>query len=458
MLLALTLAAMAIAAVAAVVMPLWRSPREGPQRAEFDRAVYRDQLKELERDLARGLIAPNEAATARLEIERRLLAADRRSEGPLPASGRSPRLALALALTLPAAAALIYLALGRPEVPDRPYAARGPERALASANGRHKDLDQAVATLVEKLKANPQDDANWLLLARTEAALDHWQKSAEAYREAIRLTKGRSDVTSAYGEMLVMAADGIVTPRAREAFTATLGRDPEDVAARYYLALADAQEGKAQAAIDAWQKLAAATPADSPLRAELKARISDTAKAAGLPMPDLAAPAVAEAGPSAAERAKAAAMTPEERQEMIRSMVEGLAAKLKTEPNDLAGWLKLGRAYGVLGERDKAAAAYEQAAKLKPDDAEILLAEADALVANHAPQTPLPERAVALWRRVATLDPQQPTALWYLGLAAAQQRRFAEATEYWERLLPLLPADSAEHKAVVAALEALARK
>ncbi len=455
MLLALALALMAVIVVVAVIAPLMKGAREAPARAQFDRAVYRDQIKELERDVARGLIDADQAATARLEIERRLLAADARPEAAPVRSAGSPRLAIALALGLPAVAALIYLALGSPGVPDQPDAARGPERARAVATGQHEDLDKAAAALEAKLKANPENDADWLLLARTQAALGHWQRSAEAYREAMRLTKGRPDVASAYGEMLVFAADGIVTPRAREAFTAALARDPADIASRYYLALADAQEGKAQAAIDAWQKLAGDQGDDPRLRAELETRIADTAKAAGLPVPKLAAPA---AGPGIDDMAKAAQMSPEQREQMIRGMVAGLAAKLEANPNDLAGWMKLARAYAVLNERDKAADAYERAAKLKPEDPQIPLAEADALITDHSPQTPLPERAVAALQRVAALDPQQPTALWYLGLAAAQQRRFAEASGYWQRLLPLLPEDSEQHKAVTAAIEALKAK
>ncbi len=267
----------------------------------------------------------------------------------------------------------------------------------------------------------------------------------------MQLTKGRPDVAASYGEMLVMAADGMVTPRAREIFAAALAHDPANLAARYYVALGQAQAGDAAAAIDAWQKLAGELPADSPLRNELRTRIADTAKAANLPVPELAAPT---RGPSGADMAKAAAMSPEERQKMIRGMVEGLAAKLEANPGDLEGWMKLGRAYTVLGEREKAADAYESAAKLKPDDPDIPLAEASALVAGQRPETPIPERAVALLKQVEAMKPDQPAALWYLGLAAAQQHHPGEARDYWQRLLAQLPQGN-EHDAVSAALAAL---
>jgi cytochrome c-type biogenesis protein CcmH len=453
MLLALAIAAVTLVVVATVVLPLMKGARAAPERAAFDRAVYRDQLKELERDRARGLIDADQTAAARLEIERRLLATDAQPVAVAARRSGSPVLAIALALLLPAAAAGIYLALGAPGSPDMPYSTRGPERALAAAEGRQGNVAGALAALEKDLAANPDDAEKWLLLARSAATLGQWQKSANAYQKALVLTKNRPDVASAYGEMLVFAAEGIVTPRAQEAFTAALARNPKDTAARYYLALAEAQAGNAQAAIEAWQKLAADV-ADPELRDRLRARIADAASSAGMAAPALAAPD----GPSAEDRARAEEMSPEQRQQMIRGMVDGLAAKLKSDPEDFEGWMKLARAYTVLNERDQAADAYEQAARLKPDDPRIPLAEADALIVDHAPQVPLPERAVALWRRVDTLDPEQPAALWYLGLAAAQQRHLAEASRYWQRLLPLLPDDSDQHKMVAAAIAALENK
>jgi cytochrome c-type biogenesis protein CcmH len=453
MLLALAIAAVTLIVVATVVLPLMKGARAAPDRAAFDRAVYRDQLKELERDQARDLIDADQAAAARLEIERRLLAADTPPAATVARGAGSPMLAVALALLLPAAAAAIYLALGAPTLPDEPYAARGPERALAAREGRHDDVSGAMAALEKDLAAHPDDADKWLLLARSAATIGQWQKSANAYQKALVLTKNRPDVASAYGEMLVFAAEGVVTPRAQEAFTAAVARDPKDAAARYYLALAEAQAGNAPGAIDGWQKLAADV-ADPELRDRLRTRIAETASSAGIAAPTLAAPA----GPSAEDRARAEQMTPEARAQMIRGMVDGLAAKLKTDPEDFDGWMKLARAYGVLNERDKAADAYEQAARLKPDDPRIPLAEAELLIVDRAPQVPLPERAVALWQRVDEIDPQQPAALWYLGLAAAQQRHLAKASGYWERLLPLLPADSDQHKMVAAAIAALKDK
>jgi cytochrome c-type biogenesis protein CcmH len=454
MLLAAALALVTIAVVAAVALPLMRAGRTEPERARIDRAVYRDQLKELARDRERGLIDDAAVAAARLEIERRLLTAESRDAAALRVSAASPMLAIALALALPVLAAFIYLGLGAPGVPDQPYASRAGERALATSG--HGDMEKTIATLEERLRGNPDRTEDWLLLARSAAALGQWQKSADAYRHAMRLTDGkRADIAAAYGEVLVAAADGVVTPAAREVLNGVIARDSGNAVARFFLALADAQAGNAEAAIAAWQKLAADEPADSPMRAELRTRIADAARTVGLPAPGLAPP---RASPSAAELAKAADLPPEERQAMIRSMVEGLAAKLAQNPDDLEGWKRLGRAYGVLGERDKAVDAYEHAVRLKPDDPAILVAEAEVLMPDRSPQTPVPENVVALLRRVEAMDPKQPAALWYLGLAAAQRRRFSEARDYWQRLLAEMPPESDARQAIAAALTALKDK
>lgn len=455
MLLGGILAFMTLVALALVIAPLVKSVPPLPERARFERAVYRDQLRELERDLARGLIARGESATVRIEIERRLLTTGSALAGASPSIKGSLRLAILLALLAAGGAGALYIEGGAPGVPDQPYAERAMERALNAQAGR-PDLDKAEAELAEKLKTDPQDADSWLLYASTEAALGQWQKSAEAFRRAMALTNSRPDVAAAFGEMLVQAADGIVAPPAREMFTTALAHDPQNAAARYYLGLGKAQQGDVMAGIADWQKLAAEQPAGSALRRQLDQRIVDIAASAGLP---LEAPA-AEATPLPDEAALAAAaqMEPGQRQAVIGTMAERLAGELPSHPDDLASWLRLARAYGVLGETDKAADAYEHAAALKPDDGSIPLDEAEMLLAGRSVVQPMPERALEALRRAQALRPDDPTVLWYVGLAAAKDRDFATARTQWQKLLAALPADSSEREMVTAALRALDSK
>lgn len=381
MLLAILLMVTTLAVVASVVLPLVRTARPAPTRAAFDRAVYRAQLDDLERDVARGVIDRQDASTTKLEIERRLIASDSQKAAP-PAQPVSPILAVGLALAMPAVAALIYLAHGSPGVPDHPYTAPTAEAAAAGGSTApgHIDFAAAATRLEQDLKEHPEDAEKWLLLARTLAEIGNWQKSADAYHRVIELTGGDADIFAGYAEMLVMDAQGIVTPAARSAFESALKQSSSHMVARFYLALGDAQAGNAQQAIDGWQKLAAELPANSNIREEIKRRVEEAARSAGLPTPAFPPPAQAAAepapgtsgapvsapGPSAEDMAAAQSMSADDRQAMIRSMVARLADRLKSEPNDLDGWMRLGRAYGVLGERDKAIDAYEHADGLLP--------------------------------------------------------------------------------------------
>jgi cytochrome c-type biogenesis protein CcmH len=345
-----------IGAIAAIVVPLLR-PRHAPAppRAAFDRAVYRDQLGEIARDLARGTLDADQAAAARLEIERRLLATDEPDEA---ATTREPvhRLtAIALAGMVAAGAVTLYLALGSPALRDQPLAAR---RDGAPAEHAPGDLAASVDALAARLKESPGDARGWLLLARSQASLQRWQDSAASYQRAMALTDS-PEASAGFGEMLVMAADGLVTPAARSAFAAALARDPGNPPARFYLALGAAQDGKASEAIAAWAKLADEAPPDAPWLPLVRQRMEETARAAGITLPPSAG-----AAPSAADIKALQAMSPAERQAMIRGMVERLAARLEANPDDEEGWQRLARAYAVLGETEKAAAAAARAAAL----------------------------------------------------------------------------------------------
>jgi cytochrome c-type biogenesis protein CcmH len=464
MLLGVVLALITLAVLAVIALPLVRGARVAPDRAQFDRAVYRDQMNELERDVARGLIGEREARSARVEIQRRMLASANDAGARPSRRAPSPGLALALCALMATGAIGLYMRLGSPGLPDEPYASRVLPGAEAQA-GQH-NVHEAAAALAARLETDPNNREGWLLYARTMATLNDWAQSLGAYKHAIALGADGPDVMSSYGEMLVLTAGGIVTPAAHDAFAAALAKDPNDDVSRFYLALADAQAGEPHRAIDAWLKLAAEAEEGSPMRDEVVKRITETAKSAGLPMPTLppAAPArTAQAqsgarGPSDDAADAVANLPPEQRDQMIRGMVEKLAAQLKANPNDVDGWMRLGRSYGVLGDADKSADAFDHAAKLKPDDVSIPLQEARAILETRKPEAPVPPLVVALLHKVEAVQPDEPEVLWYLGAAAAQDDHKDEAERYWQRLLPLLPADGEDHKMVQQALGSLKGK
>jgi cytochrome c-type biogenesis protein CcmH len=426
--------ALALLVLLIVVRPLLRAAPPPPSRESFDRAVYRDQLAELVREEARGLIAPAEAAAARLEIQRRLLRAE--AETLPPRSGRNPALALVLVLLAASAAGGIYIATGAPDLPAQPFASRpeDPEQAV---------LRRGLAELDRRLAADPRDGQAWLLLGRTRSALGQWGAADQAFRRALALLPATPELRAIALEAAVLAADGIVGEAALRGFAEVLAEEPDNPIARYYLAQADAQAGRHAAAIAAWLALAADMPAEAPIRAEIARRIAAAARAAGTPAPPLPPPATPQ--------------DPEARDAMVRGMVERLATRLEGAPDDAEGWARLGRAYAVLGERGKSADAYARAGALRPDDMEIALAEALVLLEGQPPSAPFPPRALALLTRVIAAEPRQPVALWHLGVEAAKRGAMAEAGGFWDRLLAILPPDSEDARLVRGALAAVRR-
>lgn len=274
----LALAGTTVIVLTLVLGPLLKPARPPATREAFDRAVYRDQLKELDREVARGAVAETEVSTARLELQRRLLAAGD-EKAPATTGARKPLLAAAAALLIVLIAGGIYAVRGSPGLPDDPYAARQTER------------DQ---------------------LAQQEAQLAQ-----------------------------------------------------------------------------------------------------------------------------------------------VHAMVAKLADEMKQHPDDLDGWLRLGRSYAVLGQSDDAAAAFAQAEKLKPNDPGVMMAEAQGLMAGRSLADPIPQPVVDLLDRIQAIQPDEPAVMWYLGLHAAQEGDFATARADWQKVKDKMPPDSDEAKTVAAALDAI---
>jgi cytochrome c-type biogenesis protein CcmH len=388
--LAVALLGLASLALAMLLAPLCVRRRSPASRDAYNLVVYRDQLAEIERDLARGVLAAEHAEAARAEIARRILAlksADGET-GAGPAGPVAPRAAAIVAILLvPLAAGIVYWQLGSPSLPDQPFAERAAAGTpSAAASPAAIDMKEALARLRGHLKEHPEDLTGWLLLARSELSLGRYQEASEAYRHAADLSGQRADIAGDWGEAQVLAAGGTVTPAAKEAFAASL-RDPETAPrSRYYLALAQMQEGEVQSALAAWIDLAAEAPADADWLPLVRQRILEAASALGIDPATLkgatGGPADAPGDAAIAAAAKAAASaSPEERQAMILAMVGKLASRLESQPDDVEGWARLGRSYMVLNQPDKAKDAYARAVRLKPDDPELKAALAEASTA-----------------------------------------------------------------------------
>jgi cytochrome c-type biogenesis protein CcmH len=362
----LGLALMTAVAVLAVLWPLAR--RTTSLRSGSDVAVYRDQLEEIERDRAGGLIADQEAASAQVEVSRRLLAAAEAPPAPQPSANlstwRRRAVALVALLALPLGAAGFYLLLGSPSLPDQPLAPR-----LAAARG-DQSFDSLVAQVEAHLDRNPEDGRGWEVIAPIYLRLGRFDDAVKARRHSLRLNGDAPERESALGEALVFAANGIVTAEAKAAFEKAVALDAGDVPARYFLGLAAEQDGKRTQAAAMWRALIASAPPDAPwidfIRGAL-ARVDDGAANPGRGTGGDQS-VTASGGPTEDQVAASTQMDPEQRKAMIQGMVERLSERLHRDGSDAEGWLRLVRSYMVLGEPEKARAAVVDARRALAGD------------------------------------------------------------------------------------------
>ena len=404
------LALLTTATVGVLLVPLLRAGARRTERLDSALAIYRDQLAEIERERAVGAMAEAEAAAARTEVERRILAAaqDTKADVPKDSSTLHRFLPPALALLIPVLALGVYLQIGRPGLPAAPFSAQ--RAAPPAKSGEPFSPERLLADARARLAEQPNDP----------------------------------DALSALGEALVLEADGTVTPAAVDALNKALAGRPDDPRAQYYLGLHEAQGGDSRAALARWQALEYRSPPDAPWLPMLRAEIARVAKAAGLPAPAPPSASTSDGMPKPS-RDQVEAMQnldPAQRQQAIRSMVEGLDAKLRETPGDRAGWLRLANAWRVLGENGKAADAYAKADALAPLDAKTLTDWAEAHVRQIAPGTPPPPAAVAVLERLEKVEPRNALALFYLGAASFAAGDKPAAARRWKMLLALLPADA----------------
>lgn len=346
-------ALMTAAAMFAVLLPLGLGGRTATDGGEV--AVYKDQLSEVARDAATGLIGQPEAEAARIEISRRLLAAaDQDQEQPVRASVGMRRAAAVLALVgLPIAAVAIYLPLGSPKLADFPLA----ERSSAPTGGGQQ-LETLVAQVEQHLQTNPTDARGWTVLAPVLARLGRSDEAIQAYRKAISYGGDKALLRADLGEILAATSGGVVTSDAKTEFERAHALDADEPKSNYFLGLAAEQDGRKADAAAIWQAMLAKAPADAPWRQLVQASLSRVggvdAKMPALPAETMAA---------------AKDMNEPDRQVMIRGMVDRLATRLKQDGNDVEGWLRLVRAYVVLGDTDKAKTALSDARQAVANDA-----------------------------------------------------------------------------------------
>jgi cytochrome c-type biogenesis protein CcmH len=373
----------ALFVMALILWPILRADKtSSAEQLSADIQIYRDQLSEVESDLAKGVLSEEEAERTRIEVSRRILDADKAGseQETSVASGRkiSFGLAIVAVLVVLGGTGYFYNQIGARGLPDFPRSKRlaemsadraaRPPQAEAEANvgddpamleRAQPEYQALVAQLRETVAKRPDDLRGLELLADHEARLGRFAAARIAKGQAIEL-KGAaataSDYTD-YAELMIIAAGGYVSPIAENALGQAIRLDRRHSRARYYSGLDLAQNGRPDLALQIWTDLLAEGPPEAPWIEPIRNQIGDVARLAGEAAPNLPGNVP---GPDAQQIQDAADMTDEERQELIRTMVNRLSERLATGGGNASEWARLIRALGVLGETDRAQKIYDE--------------------------------------------------------------------------------------------------
>ena len=392
--------ALALFATGAMVAALLRRREGAPEAsATFDVQVYRDQLKELERDMARGTISAEDGDRAKVEISRRLLEADRKAQAGAR-SGQAPTgltygAAVVAAVVVIGGGYALYDQMGAAGYPDLGLEARKEmareardnrdsqaeaEAALPAWPGPPPEAPADYVALVERLRAavleRPDELEGNMLLADHEEALGNYVAAREAAERVVRI-KGDAATAGDHARaahMMILAAEGFVSPEAESHLARALDIDPGNEAARFLTGVMYDQTGRPDIAFRLWRQLLEQPGANSPWLTIIRGNIEGLAARAGHdytapPAPRAPAPMAGGAGPSAEDMEAAADMSPEDRQAMIEGMINQLSERLATEGGPVEDWARLINVLGVVGERDRAAAIYQEATQVFASDA-----------------------------------------------------------------------------------------
>lgn len=425
---------------------LWPANRAGVSAQRLNASIYRDQLDALERDLTRGVISATDCEATRDELQLRLLddteepAATQQSGGASFWTGR--RTAAALALLVPLGAGMMYWWLGAPGAID----------PVATHAANDDKVVQMIDTLAARLKANPDNPKGWAMLARSYKVMGRFAEAEQAFLKAGDLVNSDADLLVDYADLLAVGAGNNIEGRPLELVKKALALNPQHPMGLMMSGVAAYRRSDFAAAVTQWETLLSLLEPGSPDAQQVQTDITDARAKAGLPTSAKTTPApsagVSGAGADAGklapvDPAAAGSMTPEK----INQMIDGMAARLKSNPGDLAGWVRLARAYKVQGRLPEAEDAFGKAGKMVDTDPDLLTQYADLLAMRSGN---LEGRPLVLVNKALALNPKHPMALMLAGSAAYRRADYPQAIAHWEKVLTVLPPGSSDAKQVEA--------
>jgi cytochrome c-type biogenesis protein CcmH len=418
-------------ALAWLVRPLlWSVTRAGVSAQRLNASIYRDQLETLERDVARGLISVADSEASKDELQLRLLD-DTEEPALVQQAGHSSfwsarRTALVIALLFPLGAGSMYWWLGTPSAID----------PVAAQKMNDDKVAQMVDTLAARLKASPDDPKGWAMLARSYKVMGRFAEAEQAFLKAGELVNNEPDLLVDYADLLAVQAGNNIEGKPLELVNKALALNPQHPMGLMMSGVAAYRRSDFAVAVAQWEKLLTLLEPGSPDAQQVETDIADARSKAGA-SGAAKAPTVPVANKGGADAGAAGAMTPEK----INQMIDGLAARLKANPGDLPGWVRLARAYKVQGRLPEAEQAFAKAGKLVDSDPDLLTQYADLLATRSGN---IEGRPLALVNKALTLNPKHPMALMMAGTAAFRRADYTQAIAHWEKVLSVLPPGSAD--------------
>lgn len=427
-----------------LVWPLLRHKASASVSAsQLNTAVHRDQLTALQSDLDKGLISKEDFESSVDELQMRLLDDTESYKAPLTqqtASFWSPRkTAVLIALCLPVLAIPIYLRLGTPAAID----------PVAEAQITDKQVRQMVDTLAARLQANPDNPKGWAMLAKSYKVMGRFEESSQAFERVGVMLDSDPELLVDYADVLAVLADNQIEGKPLMLVNKALSLNPRHPMGLMMSGVAAYRRADFTLAVQQWETLLTMLEPGSGDARQIEENIASARSQGGLQASNQAATTPSNALPPVPASAAGAV-----NEDMINQMVERLAKRLETNPDDLQGWARLARAYKVQGRLNEAIKAYEKTGVLMDNDADLLSQYADTLATN---AQSLQGKPMELLKKALKINPKHPHALMMSAQAAYQVGALAEAIEHWEAVLTILPATSPDYKLVQTEL-ATARK
>jgi len=279
-----------VIALAFVLPPAMQPSQETKTKADDERreaniAVYRDQLSELEADLRNGIIAEDQYAQDRDEIERRLLedtaGVSKKKTAATTVNGRNT--AYLLGLGIPFIAVIFYLKVGEPKLIENPGTVSSPPAAAASGpmERSQEQIEANVEKLAKKLESNPNDGEGWLMLARSYSSMEKFGEAAGAYAKATELTPKNADLWAEYAFATAMASGKSLQGKPLELINHALQIEPENAKALQLAGTAAFEVKDYKKAIDYWQRVLKKVPPESDVGKAITDRINEAKTLAG---------------------------------------------------------------------------------------------------------------------------------------------------------------------------------